>query len=76
MTAIKIKNRIDEMAGAFLFTYNGKDCGIDPYNRQHFEMWCGEEAMVAKSIDEVMSTAFFDKKCLNDIVSDITIDCW
>ena len=74
--AEKIKNRIDEMAGAFLFTYNGRNCGVDPISRTHFEMWYGEEDMIAKSIDEVMTAPLFGGKCLNEIASDSTIECW
>lgn len=76
LQAAEIKERIDEMAGAFLFTYNGRNCGVDPISHTHFEMWYGEDDMVAKSIDEVMTAPLFGGKCLNEIASDSTIECW
>ena len=38
----KIKNRINEICSHFTFEYNGKPCGIDPYSKNDFDMWCGE----------------------------------
>lgn len=76
MTATKIKKRIDEMAGAFLFVYNGRNCGVDPISHTHFEMWYGEDDIVAQSIDEVMTATLFGGKSLNEIISDIIIECW
>ena len=37
-----------------LFEYNGKECGVDPFNEKHFDMWCGDDFMEAHSIAEVM----------------------
>lgn len=71
MTAIEIKKRIRSLCTHVLFEYRGKSCGIDPFSEDHFDMWCGEDAMVAKSIDEVMQAPFFDGNALQDIIGEI-----
>ena len=37
-----------------------------------FDMWYGDESMTAHSIEEVMTTKFFDGKSMEDILDDIT----
>ncbi len=74
MTADKIKNRINELASHFLFKYQGKECGVDPFSRSDFDMWCGEDYMKATSIDEVMEVPFFEGKALQDIANEIDIE--
>lgn len=71
MRALDLKERINSLCTHVLFTYNGKNCGVDPFNEKHFDMWYGEERMEAHSIDEVMETSFFDGKALRDIVDQI-----
>lgn len=55
-----------------LFTYDGKDCGVDPFNEFEFDVWCGDNIVKAKNIDEVMSAPIFDGKALNEIILMIT----
>lgn len=74
MSAEKIKARLDEMASHITFEYNGKACGVDPLSRTHYEMWYGDMGMVAKSLDEVMTTPFYDGKSLEEIAEEIIED--
>lgn len=74
MTAKQIKEHLDEMAAHFTFVYKGKMCGVDPLSRTHYEIWYGGADMVATSLDEVMTTPFFDGKSLEEIAEDIVED--
>jgi len=74
--ADKIKSRINELCTHMLFEFKGVDCGVDPLSRDHFDMWYGKESFTAKSIDEVMSTPFFNGHCLNDIAESVEITDW
>lgn len=71
VTANELKDRINSICTHILFDYNGKGCGVDPFSEDNFDMWCGEDTMTAKSIDEVMQTPFFNGKALQDIVDEI-----
>lgn len=73
MTADRIKNRISQCCSHFTFEYNGKECGIDPFNEYDFDMWCGDNVKSVSNIDEVMNSLFFDGKSLNQISKDIKI---
>ena len=70
-----LKKHIESLIGVVEFEYNGTPCGIDPLSRSHYDMWYGEEYLMAKSIDEVMSAKIFDNKSLVQIFNRIrTID--
>lgn len=71
VTANELKDRINSICTHILFDYNGKECGVDPFTHDHFDIWCGEDTMTAKSIDEVMQVPFFNGKALQDIVDEI-----
>ena len=71
MTAKELQDRIESLCTHVLFEYNGKECGVDPFNEKHFDMWCGDDYMKAHSIDEVMKTPFFNGKALEDIVDQL-----
>lgn len=73
MKALDIRKYLDKIFSHFLFEYNGKDCGIDPITRTHFDMWYGDKEMTAKSIDEVMETHFFDGLSLTEIAENIEV---
>lgn len=73
MTAKDMRNRIDSLATHVLFDYNGHECGVDPFSRDNIDMWCGDDFMNAKSVDEVMTAPFFDGNALQDITDDIVI---
>jgi len=73
MTASDLANRIDSLLSHILFRYHGEDCGIDPFNRQNIDLWYGEHWSNMKSVDEVMTTPFFDGKCLAEIADEIEI---
>lgn len=38
MTAKKIRDRIESLCTHVLFDYNGKACGVDPFDVGHFDM--------------------------------------
>ena len=67
----EIRDRIAEIVTQITFTYNGKNCGVDPMSSTEFDMWYGDELLTASSTEEVMSTKLFDDKSLADIVDDI-----
>ena len=67
----EIRDRIAEIVTQITFTYNGKNCGVDPMSSTEFEMWCGDDFVTVGSIEEVMNTKLFDNKSLTDIVDNI-----
>lgn len=67
----EIKIRITSLCSHLTFDFEGKSCGVDPLAADQFDMWCGDDAMTAKSADEVMNTPFFDGKCLKEIADKI-----
>lgn len=71
LKASELRERINSICTHILFDYNGKECGVDPFSEDNFDMWCGDETMNAKNIDEVMQTPFFDGKALQDITDKI-----
>ena len=67
----EIRDRIAEIVTQITFTYNGKNCGVDPMSSTEFDMWYGDDLITVGSIEEVMSSKLFDDKSLSDIVEDI-----
>lgn len=76
MTADRIKDRINQMISHFTFEYNGKNCGVDPFSKNDFDIWCGNDFKSVVSIDEVMNMPFFDNKSLSQIADEIKIIDW
>ena len=76
MTADKLKAQIGSMASHVLFSYRGKDCGVDPISRDHFDMWCGDDTITVDALDAVMESPFFLGAALKDIAQDITDIDW
>lgn len=72
MRLSELKSRINSLIGFIGFDYDGVACGIDPINTHHFEMWYGNDALTAKSIDEVMNVKLFKGKNLIEIHDQIT----
>lgn len=72
MTEFNMKEYLGNLTSHVMFEYNGYSCGVDPLARDNFDMWYGDESMTAHSIDEVMTTKFFDGKSLENILDDIT----
>lgn len=66
-----MRKQIDSLISHILFDYKGKPCGIDPINRQHIDIWYGDEEYSAKSVDDVMTFPLFDGKSLNEICGNI-----
>ena len=71
MNVQKIKNQIKEIGSHFLFEYNGKSCGVDPFSENDFDIWYGDNLKSVQSIDEVMNDKFFDGKSLTEIANEI-----
>lgn len=71
MTFEEMKEYIGNITSHVTFQYDGRDCGVDPFSANNFDMWYGNETMTATSIDEVFTTPFFGGKCLNDIADNI-----
>lgn len=67
MNADLLKKQIDSLTGCITFEYLGKKCGIDAINHSHYEMWYDDDFLIAKSIDEVMTTKLFAGKSLEHI---------
>lgn len=72
MNLSEFKERINSLVSFAGFEYNGKNCGIDPINREHFEMWYGGKSAVFENIDDVFENKFFDDKSLAEIFEKIT----
>lgn len=71
MSKLEIKKNIESLCSHVTFEWNGKECGVDPLSTTEFEMWCGENMMIATDIEEVMSTRFFDGFSLEQIADKI-----
>lgn len=71
MKAKEIRDRISEITTQITFSYNGKNCGVDPMSSTEFDIWYGDTLIQVNSVDEVMSTSIFDSKTLSDIIDDI-----
>lgn len=71
MTDFNIKEYLGNLTSHITFEYHGYSCGIDPLSLNQFDMWYGGQNMTAHSIEEVMTTKFFDGSSLEDILDDI-----
>lgn len=76
MNADKLREQINSMVSHVTFSYHGRDCGVDPLSRDHFDLWCGDETTTVDSIDAVMETPFFFGKPLKNITKDIANIDW
>lgn len=65
---------VDGIVSHVLFSYNGKDCGIDPLSRTEIDVWYGEKCETMDGVGDVFNAPFFDGKSLNEIFPDITLD--
>lgn len=72
MTIRQLKDYVESLTSHVVFEYGGKNCGIDPFSRNHFDMWYGDEYYKAESIDDVMNYPLFDGKSLTEIFEEIT----
>lgn len=72
MSINDFKNKVNSLFSYIGFEYNGLNCGIDPLNTNHFDMWYGDDYHKAGSIDEVMEYPLFNGKSLKEIYDDIT----
>lgn len=71
MRVTEIRNHIESLCSHLTFEYNGKNCGVDPLSHNQIDMWCGDDAMTATSIDEVMESPFFNGQSLRNIANKI-----
>lgn len=65
------KDKLRSLILSFLqdieFSYNNKDYCINPYNKNKFEVGCGDNVIIIDDIDKLMTAKIFDGECLNDI---------
>lgn len=73
MTASQLENEIKSLCSHITFEYRRKNCGVDPFSMEHFEMWYGERFVKLDSKDAVMNNPFFDGLSLADIADGITV---
>lgn len=71
MSANEIRKYVESMCSHLTFEFEGKTCGVDPLAPDYFDMWCGEDVMTAKTVDEVMRVPFFNRQSLEKIVNKI-----
>ncbi len=76
MNADKLREQINSMVSHVTFTYQGRNCGVDPLSRDRFDLWCGDDSATVDSIDSAMDTPFFGGKPLKEIAQDITDIGW
>lgn len=72
MTQKKFFEYIESLVSHIYFTYNGKDCVVDPFNAHCFILVYGDFETECKNIDEVKNGKYFDGKSLSEIFDDIT----
>lgn len=71
MTSTEAREYLGGLVSHITFTYNGNACGVDPFRKDDFDMWCGDKMIKVHSIDEVMNLEFFDGKSLEEIIEDV-----
>ena len=72
MNITSFRKRVESFISYIGFRYNGVDCGIDPFNANHFDMWYGDEYYKAESIDAVMNYPLFSGKSITEIFDNIS----
>ena len=55
MSITELRDYLDNLTSHILFTYDRHDCGIDPLSLNSFDMWCDDNEINAKSVDDVLS---------------------
>lgn len=71
MNLSDLKKRINSLVSFVGFDYKDISCGIDPISENHFEMWYGDNFVIAKNIEEVFDIKIFDGKSLTEIFNNI-----
>ena len=66
-------DRLENLENHFLFTYQGRKCGIDPISKTHYDMWFGETSASAKSVEDAFSSKIWGGKDLSQIFDIIEI---
>lgn len=72
MSLLELKKRINSLVSFVGFDYNNTSCGIDPISENHFEMWYGDNFVIAESIEEVFDIKIFEGKSLTEIFNNIS----
>ncbi len=76
MTMTDFKDFLESLTSHITFEYNGMDCGVDPFNKNKFDVWCGDTSRTCGSLDEAMAIPIFGGKTLTDIFPTIpSFDC-
>lgn len=73
-----VEKRINECISAFTFTYNGINCGFDPYyepenDTMYCDIWYGDKIDTIIGINNALNLPIFDDKILKDIFNQINI---
>jgi hypothetical protein len=72
----EIVNRLKNLENHFLFEFNGELCGIDPLSRKNYSFWYGSKNAAASSLEEVLTSPFWDGKTLASIYPQLDIIEW
>lgn len=73
ITYDEVISRLSQVITCFEFSYNGIPCGVDPFSKNDYDVWYGEKLVKMTSIDEIISSKFFDGKTLEEIFPYIEI---
>lgn len=73
---LDVKDRLGDVESHFLFTFQGKDCGVDPISINQYNMWYGNNHLTVSSVGEVFDAKFWDGKTLGEIFDSIEIDAY
>lgn len=71
MTKKEFIDRVKSLISCITFEYHGMDCGVDPLSKDDFDVWCGDNLVNVKSVDEVMNLKIFDGNPLDMIFGEI-----
>lgn len=70
---IDIRDRLAGLENHFLFSYRGRDCGVDPIAKNKYNIWFGNKHSHVDTIDAVFEVPFWGGKKITDIFEDISI---
>lgn len=71
MTMKQFIKHLENLLGSVTFDYHGNSCGVDPINKNHYDIWYGDILVTVESIAELLKSDIFDGKTIVDIFSEI-----
>lgn len=72
MTLSQFREHMDHLVGCVNFTYNGHSCGVDPFDRNNYDVWYGDDCVTVHSVEDILTVKIFDGKTLSEVWDDIT----